>query len=151
MNMIKAAGVLVGALAAVTLVSAQAQKPPVVYPAKGQSAEQQKKDDGECYSWAKSSTGIDPAAVAAAPPPPPPGPTGDRAKGAVRGAVVGGAIDGNDGARTGAAVGMVAGGAKSRQKQAASAEAATGQQQGAIDTFNRAKSACLEGRGYTIK
>ena len=155
MSMMKAAGVFVGALAAVTFVIAHAQtKPPatpVVYPAKGQSAAQQKKDDGECYSWAKSSTGIDPAAVAAAPPPPPPGPTGDRAKGAVRGAVVGGAIDGSDGARAGAAVGVVAGGAKSRQKQAAAAQSADSQKAGAIDTFNRAKAACMEGRGYTIK
>ena len=157
MNRVKAVSTLVGALAVATFVVANAQtKPPapatpVVYPAKGQSAAQQKKDDGECYTWAKSSTGIDPAAVAAAPPPPPPGPTGDRAKGAARGAIVGGAVGGHEGAQAGAAVGVVAGGAKSRQKQAASAQAAEGQKQGTIDTFNRAKAACMEGRGYTIK
>jgi hypothetical protein len=152
MKMIKVATAVAGAIAFVTFVSVQAQsKAPIVYPAKGQSADQQKKDDGECYTWAKSNTGIDPAAVAAAPPPPPPGPTGDRVKGAARGAIVGGAIDGSDGARTGAAVGVVAGGAKSRQKQAAAAQSADSQKAGAIDTFNRAKAACLEGRGYTIK
>jgi len=39
----------------------------VAYPAKGQTAEQQSKDEGECYAWAKQQTGIDPAAVASAP------------------------------------------------------------------------------------
>jgi hypothetical protein len=43
---------------------AWAQKP-VVYPAKGQSAQQKQKDDKECMSWAKSDTGIDPVAAAA--------------------------------------------------------------------------------------
>ena len=38
---------------------------PIVYPAKGQSNEQQNRDDGECYVWARQSTGIDPAADAA--------------------------------------------------------------------------------------
>lgn len=37
---------------------------PIVYPAKGQSNEQQNRDDGECYVWARQSTGIDPAADA---------------------------------------------------------------------------------------
>ena len=32
--------------------AAEAQKP-IVYPAKGQSAAQQSKDDAECYAWAK--------------------------------------------------------------------------------------------------
>jgi hypothetical protein len=152
MNVIKTASAIVAALAAVTYVAAQAQtKTPIVYPAKGQSADQQKKDDGECYTWAKSSTGIDPAAVAAAPPPPPPGPSGERVKGAAKGAIVGGIVDGDNGARTGAAVGAVAGGSKARQNKAAAAQSADSQKAGAIDTFNRAKAACLEGRGYTIK
>lgn len=42
----------------------------VPYPSKGQSAEQQGKDEGECYGWAKQQTGIDPTAVASTPPPP---------------------------------------------------------------------------------
>ena len=40
-----------------------------VYPAKGQSAGQQSKDDTECYAWAKQYTGIDPVRVASTPPP----------------------------------------------------------------------------------
>ena len=31
-----------------------------VYPSKGQSKEQQAKDEQECYQWAKEQTGIDP-------------------------------------------------------------------------------------------
>jgi len=35
----------------------------IVFPAKGQTADQQNKDEGECYAWAKQQTGIDPVAV----------------------------------------------------------------------------------------
>jgi len=30
----------------------------VTYPSKGQSAQQQSKDEGECYAWAKQQTGL---------------------------------------------------------------------------------------------
>ena len=33
----------------------------VVYPAKGQTADQQKKDESECYTWAVQQTGFDPS------------------------------------------------------------------------------------------
>src|SRR4029450_12600813 len=36
-----------------------------VYPAKGQSADKQKKDEKECYAWAKDQTGFDPLTAAA--------------------------------------------------------------------------------------
>ena len=42
----------------------------VVYPAKKQSAEQQKKDESQCHQWAVQNTGIDPSKQAAATPPP---------------------------------------------------------------------------------
>lgn len=144
---------LAAVLAAVFVFVGHAQAKPIAYPAKGQSAQQQQKDDGACYSWAKTNTGVDPAAVAAAPPPPS-GPAvggGERARGAVRGAAVGGIVDGGDGARTGAAVGVVAGGARARQNQKGQQQAAQAQSQGSIDTFNRGYAACMEGRGYTIK
>jgi hypothetical protein len=142
------------ALAAALLAVGQAQAAkPIVYPAKGQSQNQQAQDDGQCYGWARSSTGIDPAAVAGAPPPPS-GPAtggGERAKGAVGGALIGGAIDGSHGAGVGAVVGVVAGGARARQKQKSQQASAQSQQQGAMDTFYRAYAACMEGRGYTIR
>ena len=140
------------AAAAFAAGAAYAAKP-VIYPAKGQSAQQQQADDGQCYSWAKGNTGIDPAAVASAPPPPS-GPAvggGERARGAVRGAAVGAIVDGGDGARTGAAVGVAAGGARARQNQRANQAAAQSSQQGAMDTFYRAYGACMEGRGYSVK
>lgn len=45
------------------------QGKPIAYPSKGQSPQQQQSDDGACYSWAKSNTGIDPATASASPPP----------------------------------------------------------------------------------
>lgn len=45
----------------------------------------------------------------------------------------------------------MAGGSRARQNRR-NAQASTQQQaQGAMDTFNRAYAACMEGRGYTIK
>jgi YMGG-like Gly-zipper len=155
--------------------AAYATPPPIVYPAKGQTAEQQQKDSTECAAWAKQSTGIDPAAVEAAPaqpattaPAPSTEPKGERVRGAARGAVVGAAVgevandDADEGAKVGAIAGTVAGGRQSR-KNAAQAEqqAAQADQQAKADaeaakqeklsTYNRANAACMEGRGYTIK
>ena len=80
-------------IAAIFAAGASAQT--IVYPAKGQSADQQKKDEGECHTWAVGQSKYDPAN-----PPPPPAtakpPTtatgttpGAGARGAARGAVVG--------------------------------------------------------------
>jgi outer membrane protein with glycine zipper len=145
------------ALIGVTPPSAEAQRP-VVYPAKGQSAEQQQKDQAECDAWAKQTTGIDPVAVATAPPPPQ-GSTvggGQRLGGAARGAAGGaliGAIagDAGTGAAAGAVVGTMAGGRRARQQQAQQQQSAEAQKQQTINTYYRAFSACLEGRGYAIK
>ena len=136
------------ALAAFATVSV-AQKPSV-YPAQKQTAQQQKKDDGECRAWAKKDTGIDPVA-ASQPAPQKTGPAvggGERLKGAAGGAVIGG-IAGDAGA--GAAVGTVVGGAKARKNQQAQNEQAQQQQQQARNTYYKAYAACMEGRGYTVK
>jgi hypothetical protein len=149
----------------------------MVYPAKGQDAATQSKDEGECFNWSKQQSGFDPmspppaATVAAAPPPPPAQPTGARARGAVRGAAAGAVVgeiannDADQGAATGAAVGVMAGGAKNRQakaQQQAQSQAANQQAQAAADqanaaraqgqaNFKKAMSVCLEGKGYTVK
>ena len=131
-------------------IGALAQKP-VVYPAKGQSAQQQKKDDSACYRWAKTNTGIDPAVVAQTPPPPS-GPAvggGERLKGAARGAVVGEIAGGHGG--EGAVAGAVVGGARARRNQAAQQQQAQDQKAQTMNTFYRAHGACMEGRGYTVK
>ena len=142
-------------LAAALAWPAAAQQ--VVYPAKGQKPEQQKADEAACQSWAVQQSGFDPSKP---PPPAAPPPTtatgadrGSGARGAARGAVVGEVIA--DDASTGAAVGAVAARGQSRRQnnqQAAAAQqqqqAATGQQQA---NFAKARAACLEGKGYTVK
>ena len=136
------------ALAAFAAVSF-AQKPSV-YPAKKQTAQQQKQDDGECLAWAKKDTGIDPVA-ASQPAPQQTGPAvggGERLKGAAGGAAIGG-IAGDAGA--GAVVGTVLGGVKARQNQGAQNQQAQQQQQQALNKFYKAYAACMEGRGYSVK
>jgi hypothetical protein len=133
---------------------------PVIYPAKGQSPQQQAKDQGECQVWAQQTTGVDPAALAAAPtaqPQVPPG--GTRVRGAARGAAGGAAIGAIAGdAETGAAAGALAGTMRSgraarmaQARQAQSAQAANAQKQQKMETYYRALSACMVGRGYTVQ
>ena len=146
-----------GSVALLAGSAALAQKP-IVYPAKGQSQQQQNKDDGECYAWAKQNTGIDPAA-ASQPAPQQTGPAtggGERVRGAARGAVGGAVIggiagDAGQGAAIGAAAGTMAGGARARQNQAAANQQAQAAQSQSLDTYYRAYGACMQGRGYTIK
>jgi hypothetical protein len=143
-----APGLIAVALAAFA-TGAVAQKP-AVYPAKKQTSQQQKKDDGECVAWAKQDTGIDPVA-ASQPAPQKTGPAvggGERLKGAAGGAIIGG-IAGDAGA--GAAVGTVAGGSKARRNQRAQNDQAQQQQQQTLNTYYKAYGACMEGRGYSVK
>ncbi len=143
--------------ALVTLAFGAAAQKPIVYPARGQSQTQQAKDDGECYVWAKQSTGIDPAALASAPPPQAapggPSPVGKGlVGGAIGGAVIGEIAGGHSG--EGAAIGALVGTRKGiqqhqqQQKQAASQQAKA--QQETLNTYYRAYGACMSGRGYTI-
>src|SRR5947208_1746890 len=67
-NMQRHLPLAVGAALLAIAFAAPAQKP-VAYPAKGQSASQQSKDDGECLGFAKQNTGVDPSAPPPAPPP----------------------------------------------------------------------------------
>ncbi|MGK7914160.1 MAG: glycine zipper domain-containing protein [Prochloraceae cyanobacterium] len=136
-----------------------------VYPANGQSAEQQKKDEFECYDWAKNQTGFDPMTrpQASTSPPVTEASEGGVLRGAARGAAVGaatGAIagDAGKGAAIGATTGGFIGGIRNREQQrrqqAQQAEAA--QQQAASyenqrNRYDRAYAVCLEGRGYTLK
>ena len=145
------------ALAAGLISEASAQQ--FVYPAKGQSPQQQKSDEAACYSWAVQQTGFDPAKPppqqqAAKPPTTATGTTpGAGVGGAVRGAVVGEVVGGDAGA--GAAAGAVAARSQSRRQNAAAAQQGQQQQQAAAQqqqaTFAKARAACLEGRGYTVK
>jgi len=145
-------------IASLLAVTASAQ--PIVYPAKGQSAEKQKQDEYKCYDWAKQQSGFDPMQAGSQPAAaPPPEPSGGRVRGAARGAVGGAVIggiagDAGKGAAIGAATGTMVGGARQRrakaqqQQSAQQQTAATGELQQA---YQRAYAACLEGRGYTVK
>lgn len=145
------------ALSAMLIAEAGAQQ--YVYPAKGQTPQQQQADEATCYSWAVKQSGFDPAKPpppqqAAKPPTTATGTTpGAGARGAVRGAVVGEIVGGDAG--TGAAAGAVAARGQSRRQNAAAANSAKQQQAAATQQqqagFSRARAACLEGRGYTIK
>ncbi|HTH61243.1 MAG TPA: YMGG-like glycine zipper-containing protein [Paraburkholderia sp.] len=145
-------------LAVALMVASIAQATPVFYPAKGQSADKQEADKGQCYAWAKSNTGIDPTQLSNAPPPPS-GPAvggGERVQGAARGAAGGAVIgaiagDAGKGAAIGAVGGTVVGGSRARRNQRAAQANSQAQTQGAMDTFNRAFAACMEGRGYTVR
>jgi hypothetical protein len=136
-----------------------AQEEPVVYPAKGQNAQQQEKDRFECYSWAKKQTGFDPTQQAQATQPPASGQKEGAVRGAARGAAggaIGGAIagDAGTGAAAGAGVGAAAGAARKRRGEKEKEQAAAQQEAAAAgkkDTYNRAFGACMEGRGYTVK
>jgi hypothetical protein len=157
-------------VALVSLASALAVTEPAfaqvyVYPERGQSQQQQQKDQGECHVWAVQQTGYDPAnpKPSVAPPPPSSEPQGHMVRGAARGAavgVVGGAIAGDPGkgAAIGAASGALIGGMRRRDERRAQEqqyEQATAQQQAmqaqGNDAYTRALGACLAGRGYTVR
>ena len=136
----------------------------VVYPAKGQSDEQQSKDRFECHTWAVKQTGFDPTTASVAAPPPPEQTTeGGAVKGAARGAARGAAIgaiagDAGKGAAIGAGAGGVRGGRqrnKAEQSQAQEYQDSVQASQAELDKqragYNKALGACLEGRGYTVK
>jgi hypothetical protein len=130
-----------------------------VYPAKGQTPEQQKQDEYACHQWAVQQTGFDPTKAQTAAAPPPAGKDHKPLKGAAGGALLGlgiGSLSGNagKGAAIGAAVGGVAG-AASQSKKTQQQQAAQQQEQewlnSQMNRYNQARRACLEGRGYSVK
>ena len=138
---------------------ASAQEP-IIYPNQNQDQAQQDKDKFECYDWAKGQSKFDPMAppTATAPPPQQQAKRGGLVRGAARGAIIGGIVDGSDGAKTGAKAGGAIGGIRrvDQNQQEAQAQQHWEQQQAAQyqqgrDGYNRAYSACLEGRGYTVR
>ena len=160
-RLVMAAGVLLACvlwLGGIVVEISTAQAQPYIYPAQGQSKEQQGKDEFECHQWAVEQTGFDPTK-----PPPATDPSSQPSRGgAVRGAAggaalgaIGGAIagDAGKGAAIGAAVGGAGGamrqGRQNRQAQEQQEQAKQAYQQ-TLDGYNRAKAVCLQGRGYTV-
>ena len=145
-----------------------------VFPSAGQAADQQSKDEAECYQWAVNNTGSDPFAVEkqqaadaaqteAAAQQASQVATGSGARGTVRGAAGGaliGAIAGDTGkgAAIGAAVGLLGGRARGTAHQAQAEQQVQNQgaqaqqaSQAQIDNFHKAFSACLEAKNYIVK
>ena len=138
----------------------------VAYPAHGQSEPQLDRDRYECHNWAVKQTGFDPS-IPGVPPHqrvrvirgPPPGAA--VAGGAITGAVLGAAVSNPGDAGAGALIGAVAGaaiGAATEASRAATTERveereaarSPGQEQKA-GAYRRAITACLEGRGYSVR
>ncbi len=119
---------------------------PYVYPAKGQSTEQQQKDEWECHQWAVQQTGFDPSQPVEQSVPRHSA-MGGAARGAAVGAV-GGAIGGNAG--EGAAIGAAVGGLATVMRDRRANEAQQQAYSGASANYDRAYGACLTGRGYTV-
>jgi len=132
-----------------------------VFPSNEQSAETQDADEVACYKWAKEQTGIDPTnppqvEVAQADT----GPDGSAVVGAAKGAAAGAAIGAIAGdAGEGAAIGAVVGGLRGRRgriagdqaEQQQNTQAAQAQEKEMMDNFKKAFTACMEGKGYTVK
>ncbi len=145
-------------LAAVVAAPAMAQDL-MIFPNNGQSQAQQDQDRGACHVWAVNNSGFDPAASPGAPPSSGQASQGGVGRGAMRGAAGGavvGAITGNAGrgAAVGAAGGGMVGGMRrndQRRDQQAQDQQWENQQRAGRDSYNRALSACLEGKGYTVR
>jgi hypothetical protein len=112
-----------------------------VYPAKGQTAEQQGRDAAECQAWAKQQTGYDPAV------------------GTAKGAGIGAAIGALGGAAAGAAIGAASGAGAGRGAAVGAVVGGVGGAAGGgayqysktKDGYDRAYGACMTGRGYTVR
>ena len=149
-----AAAIALASLLALPVLAAEAY----VFPNKGQSNDQLEKDKYACYEWAKGQTGFDPmqrpTATSAAPEQ-----KGGAVGGAARGALIGvaaGAIagDAGKGAAIGAASGGLIGGMRrrgSRREQDQWAQDQSAQYNARRGEYNRAWSACLEGKDYTVR
>jgi len=135
-----------------------------VFPGKDQKPEQQAADEQACYSWAIQQSGVDPLNMTpTAPAPVDKGPDGSVVKGAAVGAIGGAVVGGivhpyhhhGGAAATGAMVGAMAGAAGKAKKDAGkeqqAKQAAAATDKAKIDSFKKAYSACLEGKGYSVK
>jgi hypothetical protein len=154
----------------------QASPPPpprtdvYAYPTQGQTPEQMDRDRYDCHEWAVKQTNFDPSApgtpphdrvVVAAGPPPGTNTAIGAVAGAILGAVIAGPRDSGFGAVaggiTGAAIGSTgdAANAQAQNDQIRAARSMDARQAAALDQkatdYRRAVSACLEGRGYSVK
>ena len=144
-------------IAALMLSASAAIAEPVAYPAKGQSSDQQNRDEYECHQSAQNETGVDPVALAEQA-------TGSSKSGSdgrsgvgsgLTGAGIGAASgDAGEGALHGAGMGRLLSVIRSRrqvEKQKEEASTKNTELQAQLQKYDQAYSACLTGRGYTVK
>lgn len=138
----------------------------VIFPAKGQTPEQQKVDELAAYDWATAQTSWDPYQAQGAVGAQSVSDTqmakesrGSAVGGAARGALLGVAIgavagDAGKGAAIGATAGGVTGGMSSRRTRGAakaSTAAAVGAYNQKFALWDKCFVAAMEGKGYTVK
>ncbi len=145
MNKKKSTGKSIGTIVfmglAITTINSSSAMAQAVYPQRGQSSQQQQRDEVDCSNWATQQTGYRPSGSSSSSG----GIISDRAlRGAARGAgigAIGGVIagDAGTGAAIGAAVGGLTGGIRNHDENAQRNE------------FDRAFASCMEGRGYSVR
>ncbi|MCU7938966.1 MAG: hypothetical protein KZQ64_06065 [gamma proteobacterium symbiont of Bathyaustriella thionipta] len=133
----------------------------MIFPAKGQSNEQLEQDKFSCYGWAKQQSGFDPmkAPTTSTPAPSQEKKSGGVVKGALGGAALGAIIgDSSRSARNAGAAGALIGGVrqssanrKTQQNTEQWKQQEANKYANNRNQYNRAYSACLEGKGYTVK
>jgi uncharacterized protein YcfJ len=139
------------------------------YPQQGQSEAVQDRDRYECYNWSVQQTGFDPgrhavprdlraSVVPARSPSPDQQVAGAAVAGAVIGAIAGGPGDRAEGAVIGAIAGAVLGSvavsaesSDTRRVETPGQRRVSRRYQQEAAEYRRAMSACLEGRGYSVK
>jgi hypothetical protein len=164
------------ALALAGAAQAQTTAGPVIYPAKGQSAQQQDKDKYECHDWARKQSGFDPtqpAPAAQGTQTAPSTSSSGKSSGSAAGGMAAGAMGGaavaelsHHDAGRGAAIGALGAAAVGRMKEAQARQQQQAQQQqqqqqqvqqqaaarqSQRSVYERAFGACLEARGYTVR
>ena len=141
------------------------------YATRGQSAETQSRDRFECHEWAVAQAGVDPSSpgssaarsVPTAPAASSAANTAAVVNGAVAGAVVGAVVARPRDTGRGAIIGAVAGGLLGEVNHQARVERqqrmgeriaerhASREEEREAGNYRRALSACLEGRGYSVR
>jgi hypothetical protein len=141
-----------------------------VYASHGQTDKQLDRDRYECHNWAVAQSHYNPSDPHLAPhqqiqvvaaPPPGRDTIAGAISGAVTGAIIAGPHDPGGGAMIGAVAGGMLGAASDHQRKQeadninahnnAQAQAERARLETEASNYRRAISACLEGRGYTVK
>ncbi|RKZ91732.1 MAG: hypothetical protein DRQ43_09805 [Gammaproteobacteria bacterium] len=133
----------------------------MIFPAQGQSNEQTEQDKFSCYGWAKQQTGFDPMAAptTSTPPPSQQQSSGGVVRGALGGVALGAILgDSSRSARNAGVAGALIGGVRQNsannqtvQKTEQWKQQEAGNYANNRNQYNRAYSACLEGKGYTVR